>query len=367
MRDAGRRGAGATLGLVLALAALAAAGCSDKAGPEAAPPPRVLAISASPRTTPPPTAADFIAAVDSVAAAGARGHHIFFTWRSLEPSPGNFDFAELDFTMAYLGVQRGFLLALNIAVLNTTAKETPADLDTVAFDDPRIRDRFHALVDGIAGRLNDRVIYFTIGNEVDAYLAATGEWSAYRTFYEEAAAYARSRMANVAVGVCVQHAGAKGPFADSVAALNATSDVWVTTFYPLGAGFRPTGPDAATTALAEMVALAGGRPVVVQEIGYPSSTALGSSDADQAAFFANALDAWGVAGGAIPFLNIFALHDFPIATCDELAAYYGLPNDAAFKAFLCSLGLLRVDGTAKDAWQAVKGGAAEALAGGGAP
>jgi hypothetical protein len=167
--------------------------------------------------------------------------------------------------------------------------------------------------------------------------------------------------------VCVTHTGATGPLADSVTALNATSDAWVTTFYPLGAGFQPTGPGAATTALPEMVARAGGRPVVVQEIGYPSSTALGSSDAEQAAFFGNAFAAWAAAGDAIPFFGVFALHDFPTTTCDELATYYGLPGDPAFKAFLCSLGLLRVDGTAKDAWQAAKDGAAAALATGKAP
>ncbi len=376
MRGAGRRrvvarrahlAASTALSALAALAALSAAGCSDKAGPEVPPPPRVLAIAASPRTTPPPTADDFIAAVDSVVSAGARAQSLMFTWSSLEPSRGTYEVAEFAFTVVYLGYDRELYLSLNVAPINTTEKEVPADLAAVPFDSSAMQDRFRALIDVFAPHVSDQVLHLTIGNEVDVYLAETNEWSAYRAFYEDAAAYVREKLDHVKVGVCVTHTGATGPFADSIAALNATSDVWVTTFYPLGAGFRPTGPDAATAALPEMVALAGGRPVVVQEIGYPSSIALESSDAEQAAFFANAFDAWGAAGGAIPFLSVFALHDFPTATCDELAAYYGLPDDAAFKAFLCSLGLLRVDGTAKDAWQVVKDGAAEALASGKGP
>ncbi len=39
--------------------------------------------------------------------------------------------------------------------------------------------------------------------------------------------------------------------------------------------------------------------------------------------------------------------------CDQFAAYHGLPGQANFKAYLCSLGLRRVDGTPKLAWQAV--------------
>lgn len=68
------------------------------------------------------------------------------------------------------------------------------------------------------------------------------------------------------------------------------------------------------------------------------------------------LDAWRRAGVRIPFLNWFALHDFTTAMCQQFGTYYGLPGDANFKAYLCSLGLRRVDGSPKLAWQAMMDG-----------
>ena len=58
-------------------------------------------------------------------------------------------------------------------------------------------------------------------------------------------------------------------------------------------------------------------------------------------------------GEAIPFLNYFLLHDFTAAMCDEMLVYYGLP-DEDFKAFLCTLGLRRADGTPKAGWEALR-------------
>ena len=72
--------------------------------------------------------------------------------------------------------------------------------------------------------------------------------------------------------------------------------------------------------------------------------------AKQAAFVTNVFTAWKAANGRIPFLNVFLLHDFTQSMCDDFGVYYGLPNVPSFKAFLCSLGLRKADGTARQAW-----------------
>jgi hypothetical protein len=46
------------------------------------------------------------------------------------------------------------------------------------------------------------------------------------------------------------------------------------------------------------------------------------------------------------------MHDFTPAMCDQFAQYYGDPNDASFKAYLCTIGLRQDDGTPKAAWNA---------------
>lgn len=106
-----------------------------------------------------------------------------------------------------------------------------------------------------------------------------------------------------------------------------------------------------------MVELAKKRPLILQEVGYPSSTELSSSEAKQAQFVTNVFRAWGASAPRIPFLNVFLLHDLPSQKCEELAKYYGLPHDLNFRAFLCSLGLRHADGTPKLAWTSLVKGA----------
>jgi hypothetical protein len=103
-----------------------------------------------------------------------------------------------------------------------------------------------------------------------------------------------------------------------------------------------------------MLAVANGKPVILQELGYPASTLLGSSDAKQAEFFANAIDQWSkIDGTQMPFVNLFLLHDFTAEECHAFGDYYGIPNNAQFEAYLCTLGLRLADGTPRPAWQAV--------------
>ncbi len=106
-----------------------------------------------------------------------------------------------------------------------------------------------------------------------------------------------------------------------------------------------------------MVAFAGNRPVVLQEIGYPAGQLNMSSPAMQAEFVRQFFDAWDEVGGAIPFLNYFQLHDFPDDLCDAFLGYYGI-SAPAFREFLCTLGLRKANGEARPAWRAFKEAAA---------
>ena len=103
-----------------------------------------------------------------------------------------------------------------------------------------------------------------------------------------------------------------------------------------------------------MATMAGSKPLVLQEFGYPADAQyLGSSESEQADFIANGLATWsGIGGNKIPFLNVFLMHDFTPALCDYYGQYYLLPNSAEFKAYLCSIGLRKADGTPKAGWNA---------------
>jgi hypothetical protein len=318
-----------------------------------------LAIAALPRMDPPPGTADVIAAVDLAFDTGARGSVSTWRWRDLESSSGQYHLDEIRTSLNYLGRFRGFDLLLGIQVLNTTVKETPADLKSFTFDAQQMKNRFHELVNVLLPDINDHVRYISIGNEVDVYLAAhPKEWNAYKDFYDDAVRYLHTVAPLVKIGVTTTFAGASGASRAEVAHLNESSDVFILTYYPLGPQYSVRAPDAPQTDLPRMVELAKPRPLVLQEVGYPSAPGLGSSEDKQAQFVANVFAAWRPAGATIPFLSFFALHDQSGSTCDELTKYYGQPGNSDFKGYLCTLGLRRADGTPKRAWQAFVNGAA---------
>jgi hypothetical protein len=329
------------------------AGCSGSAAPQMrsdGSDHRILGISANPRPVPSPAPQDVANAIALVAGAGARGAVETFTWSTLETSPGVYSLQNLQNHIASSSSQ-GFTIYVGIQVINTIPKETPTDLLGVAWSDLTMKSRFHALLDAIRPLLTSQVQYLSIGNEVNVYLTShPTEWAQYQNFYEDALAYVHQTMPGIQVGVTTTFTGASGAAQANVLQLNTMSDVWIFTYYPLGAGFVPKGPQSLGNDFATMLTLAGGRAVVLQEVGYPTSSVLSSSEADQAAFVKNVFQVWQARSQQIPFLSYFALHDFTSDFCASLAQYYGDPNNSAFEAYLCSLGLRHSDGTPKPSW-----------------
>lgn len=311
----------------------------------------MLSISASPRLDPAPGPADFLSAFQMAYDAGARGAFSSWTWSSLEPSAGRFDLKKATDDLEFQGRGSNLALLVGIQVLNTTAKETPADLAATPFDAPEMTARFHALVNALLPHIDSHVRYLSIGNEVDVYLAAhPAEWNAYQAFLEDSIAYVHSVAPWIRVGTTVTFGGASGVNRERIATLTKSSDVLIITYYPLGADFAVLPPDSPEADFPKMVAMAGDRPIVLQEVGYPSAEMLSSSEKAQAEFVASVFRAWAAEGRRIPFLNYFLLHDFTSAMCGQMMDYYGL-HDANFEAYLCSLGLRRANGDPKLAWQ----------------
>src|SRR4051794_19151901 len=109
--------------------------------------PRVLSLTAIPRSSPPPASAKaqrevFLEAVQLAQDAGASGLYQAWSWQSLEPSPGRYDLDNLASTLSYLGQTRGLSMLLTIHVLNTSVREVPADLQAEPFDSPLMKQRF---------------------------------------------------------------------------------------------------------------------------------------------------------------------------------------------------------------------------------
>ena len=280
--------------------------------------------------------------------AGSRGYLVGFTWRDLEPSPGTFALDALEQEVAYAKAL-GFTVLLNLQVVNTSARETPDDLQTLAFDEAPVQARFRALLDALAGTLED-VTYLAVGNEVDGYLGASGTWETYTRFYADAVTYVHETFPGLSVGTTVSAGALSEGVRSQAEVLIVQGDVAVFTYYPVDDNFQIIDADAEVV-LEDMLSFAGDKRVLVQEFGYPTSPLNGGSEVGQAAFIGAGIAAWRGFADKIPFFSVFALHDLPPVLCEELSGYYGLPGNRAFEAFLCSLGLRKDDGTPKSSWQ----------------
>ncbi len=311
-----------------------------------------LAIQANPRPIPAPGTQDFVAALDSSMTVGARGIVITATWSSLEPDSARLNVQQLINDVQYPR-SRGLKVFLGIQPINTVKRELPSDIAALAWTDPRLLRPFERLLDALAPVLGT-VSYLSIGNEVGNYLLTQAEWPAYTTFMAQAVAAVHRRAPAVKVGATIEYDGAASN-TTAAKALIAVSDVAIYTLYPfeLG-GFTVAPPTIAGVLFDNMITLAGGKPVVLQELGYPASPLNGSSDAKQAQFFTDAIAQWKLRADKMPFVSLFLLHDFTAQQCTDFGTYYNLPNQPQFTSFLCSLGLRKADGTARPSWQAVR-------------
>lgn len=316
-------------------------------------PSRILAIAPTPKGGPPLTAPKILAALALAQKAGVHGNALFNNWSQLEPSPGHYDVSDPAGAVSYIGNTLGWQLVFTIGVINTVKREVPADLQDTPWDSPQMISRFHALIDHLVPIFNSHLAYISVGNEVDIYLStrpdAAAQWAGYRTFYDDAVNYLHSVAPGIKVGVTSTFGGASGFARSQVHDLNAASDAFILTYYPLGPDFIPAGADAPLRDFPAMVRLADGLPVVLQEVGYPSSPRLQSSAREQAQFVSNVFNAWNTAGAGIPFLSYFCMHDFGRKWCDQLLTYYGI-KDPNFEAYLCTLGVRTVGGAPKPGW-----------------
>ena len=177
-------------------------------------------------------------------------------------------------------------------------------------------------------------------------------------------AYAHQLDPALQVGVTATADGALSLSGTELHELNAASDVVILTYYPLtftATSVTVRSPSEVARDFIAMRSFAGGKPLLLQEVGFPAAASNGSSQALQAAFVTQVFAAWKQQGGQIPFLNFFLLHDFTPQMCADFGVYYGAAGSQPFTDFLCTLGLRQADGTPRAAWATLQ---AEARAAG---
>lgn len=299
---------------------------------------------------------NYTAEYQAVFNARARGAQTAAPWASLNPTGSTYDLVAI--SNPYFGLtalkDMGFeAIFLNIPIIAIDKRSMPADIITLPFDDPAVKARFRALLDIINDQLHDKVKYIAFGNEVDTYFATyPEEWEAYISLVEDARNYIRSIRPEILVAVTTTFQGATVNDTDQISLLNATLDVVSITYYPISSNFIPRDPASVKEDVLKMIAIANDKPIVVQEWGYPSSVALGSSDQKQSDFFSYSFDQLSLHGQAhFPFVSFFKYRDWDDAHVKSLT---GQTAGGNFYEFMSSLGLKRNDGSTKAAWKVIE-------------
>jgi len=295
---------------------------------------------------------NYISEYQAIYAAGARGAQTAAPWSSLETAPNTYSLTMVSNPYFGLNALAGYgftSILVNIPIVAIASRTMPADIATNNFNDQAVKDRYHALIDSVLPYLNDSVKYISLGNEVDTYFSThTSELAAYKELIEDARSYIHSLKPGIKVGVTTTFDGATLTQTSDVASLNANMDIIILTYYPTGTNFIVRNPATVSGDMAAMVSIAAGKPLVLQEWGYPSSSVLSSSEQMQADFITNTFSSWNLYGSErIPFISFFKRRDWDPAFCTTLT---GQSSGQNFYEFMCSLGLLNNSGTEKSAY-----------------
>ncbi len=321
------------------------------------PPPKPVAPLVGLSVSPPEGATGTQAFLDTFRLARGAGVRFLFlshTWGGdLEKAPGVLDLKPLADEVQNLPLLGFDAFSVTIQTLDTTNRTLPPDLQTRAWDDPVLLARWDVFVDALAGILAaipGRVGWLSLGNEADVYLGGhREELEAYARFIERGRIRLRARFPALPVGVTTTHDGLRDR-PDLFRRLNRATDVVFLTYYPLGPNFGVRPVSGVPADFARMVRAAGNKPLLLQEAGFPADPLLNSSEEKQAAFVDAVFDQTAKYRAKIGFVNFFLLHDFGRALVDGFVGYYGLPNNARFRAFLATLGLRRANGTPRRTW-----------------
>jgi hypothetical protein len=141
-----------------------------------------------------------------------------------------------------------------------------------------------------------------------------------------------------------------GDLDNRLSSLNRDLDVLALTYMPLNADFSVQDPSVIPKDFARMKEFANGRKIVFQEIGYPSSPVVGSSEEKQAQFYRLAFQEINRDPSAFSAINWMTLGDLSDSTTRQFSQYYGLKGADKFEADLQTMGVFDKRGQPKKSW-----------------
>ncbi|MBU1538129.1 hypothetical protein KKF84_22650 [Myxococcota bacterium] len=303
------------------------------------------------------------------AQAVARGMSIgrvHLDWKDLEPTRGVTYRNNLEAPLLALE-NEGLQSFVAIYVVDTEGEDLlPADLSGLPLDSPVVQERYQEMLDWAVPLIVEHGGFvLSVGNEPDPHLLEHPEDTAALAGFIAAARYhvhtLESQLAVTITLTLDSLTAAHGPV------LIAESDVVTFNYYPIT--FSPTVlvTDTSMSAVQEMIdamlAAAGEKQVLIQELGCPAGyddveSLIGSSEAIQAGFLANVVEVMTqrpALRAAVWFQQVDWSADL-VAYYTEIFEQEGLPPlwIDAFEEFLRTVGFLKYEDGAErtPGWEA---------------
>ena len=308
---------------------------------------------------------------------GANLLQLSIPWSDVETTPGEPNYV-LIAEILNDARAKGLVPLFEIAAIDTEHASVPADLADpndptllragLQWNSTEVIDRYALLLEVVAPlAAYAGAVYIGVGNEVSVNLGLHPETAqAFADFAFTMRAWIRTlTTADMAVGVTMtvgdldSWAPPSGTIPAWATLLFEVADVVPITYYPLRADFSVDDPaDITKTFDGALSVLPADACVVLQELGCPSgygnaSSTDGSSQATQAAFLRQMIDVLHTVNATreVRAVSVYQTCDMDDSDCEGLAQYYNI-TDPAFVEYLCTLGLLKNTGVAKEAWAA---------------
>lgn len=260
----------------------------------------------------------------------------------------------------------GRRLLVCLTLVDRTDPAKPAGL-AGKWDSPGTQLALDALIDKAYATFGDELYLLSFGNEVDRFLAAApvGERTELVNLVEHGIGYAKNhpqRPIGSLVGVTFGSRAVSETVPASVSELMNASDALVFAYQAVEASYLANTPGSVATELDSLAAVgqsdAGGKPVVLQRVAYPSAAENESSLDQQNEFYQAFFEALLTRRDRFPFVVIDGLYDENDEDCANQAALIDATGNAKAEAMYCSFGLRETSGTPKPAFATVIDGLA---------
>lgn len=270
---------------------------------------------------------------------GVQTVSLTLNWEDIETAPGVYLPREnlLAIANAYYPA-RGLRVDLFLITRDPMGKHVPTDLQHLPMNDPRVIARFKQFVNYVFTQIpNLQCNFLLLGAEVDIGLAANAtEWKQYEEFVKAVRSHIVQRKPGLRVGVSATLHTFTGVYRAQLQRMNP--DAIFVSYYPLQDTFAVREPTVVATDFAKLVSMNPKKSIYIEQIGYPSSPLVNSSDTKQREFYLEVFKAWDTYASIIQSITFTWLTDLSDAQTVDFGTYYGIPSPQ-FRAFLGTLGL----------------------------